>query len=51
MDRLLRYEGKPPQIWVKYNGENAVVASVPTMPENRTKLDQVPGPKLVGDGN
>ena len=37
VDRLLRYEGEPPQIWVKYDKENAEVASIPTMPENRTE--------------
>ena len=53
VDRLLRYEGEPPQVWVKYDRENAEVASVPAMPENRTEpgQDQVPGPKLVGGGN
>ena len=51
VDRLIRYEGEPPQIWVKYDKENAEVASVPAMPENRTEptQDQVPSPELVGN--
>ena len=53
MDRLLRYEGELPQVWVKYDKEKAEVASIPTMSENRTRpeQDQVPGPKLIGNGN
>ena len=49
VDRLLRYEGEPPQVWVKYDKENAEVASVPAIPENPTesRQDQVPGPELV----
>ena len=53
VDRLLRYEGEPPQVWVKYDKENAEVASVPAIPENPTesRQDQVPGPELVEDEN
>ena len=51
VDRLLRYEGELPQVWVKYDKENAGVASVPAMPESRTgpEPDQVPSPELVGN--
>ena len=50
VDRLLRYEGEPPQVWVKYDKENAEVESVPAMPESRTgpEQDQGPSPELGG---
>ena len=53
VDRLIRYEGEPPQVWVKYDKENAGVASVPAMPENRTEpnQDQVPSPESIGNEN
>ena len=53
VDRLLRYGGEPPQVWVRYDKENAEVSSVPVLPENRTEQRryQSPGPRLVGIRN
>ena len=52
VDRLLRYEREPPQVWVRYDRENAGVPPVPTVPENRaeTRQDEPPSPKLVEKG-
>ena len=48
VDRLLRYEGEPPQVWVKYDKENAEVTSVPAMPGefDRTKTRSSSGSRV-----
>ena len=53
VDRLLRYEGEPPQVWVRYDRENERVPPVPTIPENRSEPqnDGPSSPRLVGNGS
>ena len=53
VDRLLRYEGEPPQVWIRYDRENARVPPVPTITENQpeTIQNRPMSPRLVGNPN